>query len=75
MAIKIFYYGYFMDIVGKRVVSLEIDRARIKNIIDKNVLEKTRGELVILVNGVPSSIDGIVKDGDEVKVLPHMGGG
>lgn len=75
MAIKVEYFGYFSDIVGKREAIVNAERARVRDIVDRKILELTGGDFVVLVNGVPSSLDSTVKNGDDVKILPHMGGG
>ncbi|RLE61444.1 MAG: hypothetical protein DRJ35_00450 [Thermoprotei archaeon] len=75
MSIKIMYFGYFSDIVGKKKDIVNAEKARIREIVDKRILKLTGGDFVVLVNGVPSRLDSFVKSGDEVKVLPHMGGG
>lgn len=75
MSIKIMYFGYFSDIVGKKKDVVNVEKAMIRDIVDKRILKLTGGDFVVLVNGIPSRLDSFVKSGDEVKVLPHMGGG
>lgn len=72
------YYGYLSDLAGSREVIVNIEdrgTARVREVIAENVVRLGESSLVILVNDLPSTLEAIVKSGDTIKVLPHVGGG
>lgn len=78
MSVRVIYYGYLSDLAGVRetLVSLKDGTAmRVRELIAEKVAKLGENSVVILVNDLPSKPDSLVKAGDTVKVLPHVGGG
>ncbi len=73
--IRVKYLGFLPDITGRLEDEVDAREAVVREIVDPRVLEVTGGDLVVLVNGLPSSLDTKVRDGDTVALLPHIGGG
>lgn len=75
--LRVFYYGFFSEITGKEREEVDIEEGAtksVKEIVDPK-LSQYLENAVILVNGVAVRPDYRVKVGDEVRVLPHIGGG
>ncbi|MEM0335064.1 MAG: MoaD/ThiS family protein [Thermofilum sp.] len=78
MSVKVVYYGYLSDLAGTRenVVSVRDGASvRVRELIAEIVIKLGESSLIILVNDTPSTLEALVKAGDTVKVLPHVGGG
>jgi len=73
--IRVKYLGFFSEIAGGPEAEVDLEEALVRDVVDRRVLEASGGDLVVLVNGVPASLDSKVRSGDTVAVLPHIGGG
>ena len=73
--IRVKYLGFLPGVTGRAEEEVDAEEATVREIVDPRVLEATGGDLVVLVNGLPSSLDARVRDGDTVALLPHIGGG
>lgn len=75
---KVVYFGYLSDVAGTREASVSIENrqgVRVREIIDEKVIKLGEGSFIVLVNGNPATLDTLIKSGDTIKVLPHVGGG
>mgnify|MGYP001772551559 CR=1 FL=1 len=75
--IRIFYYGFLIEIAGKtheEVVYEDKTPRRVEDVLDPRVVQYL-DRIIILVNNVSVRPGHVVGDGDEIKVLPHIGGG
>ena len=72
--VKIKYIGYLAELAGKREEEIKLDKpTKIRELID---LQRVKlEELIILVNGLPGSLDSVVSGEDEISVLPVISGG
>lgn len=84
--IDIIILGFFQNYVGKKEITLKIDRPiTIKEILNKlsselmEYIEKHPENSIILVNGVSiNNLKGLltkVRKGDRVSIMPVVGGG
>ncbi len=73
--IRVKYLGFFSELAGASEKTFDLAEATVRELVDPRVLEASKGDLVVLVNGLPGSLDSRVRSGDVVAVLPHMGGG
>ncbi|MEZ0346677.1 MAG: MoaD/ThiS family protein [Infirmifilum sp.] len=75
--IRIFYYGFLSELAGKDIEEIEISSGspkKVKDIVDPRVAQII-DRIIILVNNVSVKPDYVVSENDEVKLLPHIGGG
>ncbi|MGC9106853.1 MAG: MoaD/ThiS family protein [Infirmifilum sp.] len=75
--IKIFYYGFVTELVGKTFEELDVSEEKtytLKSILNPILLPHL-GRIFFLVNDRPAELEHPIRVGDEVKVLPHIGGG
>ncbi len=73
--IRVRFLGYFIEHVGRNEITVEVPKARVKDILPKTILSLAEEEAIILVNGVSADMDTVVMEGDEVVVMPPIGGG
>ncbi len=73
MMVKVKYIGYLAELVGIREEEIKVEKpVRVREILRiKSDLE----ELIILVNGLPGSLNSLVDRDDVVSVLPVISGG
>jgi len=71
--VKVKYIGYLAELVGIREEEIKVEKpVRVREILRiKSDLE----ELIILVNGLPGSLNSLVDRDDVVSVLPVISGG
>ena len=77
MSVRIVYYGYLSELAGACEVVVAVKEgtgARVRELLAERV-SKLEGGLIVLVNDVPATLDTVVRAGDTIKVLPHIGGG
>lgn len=77
MRARVRYYGFFSEITGKEHEDIAVKSAAgksVREIVDERLLPFL-DDAIILVNGIAVRPDYRVKAGDEVKILPHVGGG
>jgi len=73
LMVKVKYIGYLAELVGIREEEIKVEKpVRVREILRiKSDLE----ELIILVNGLPGSLNSLVDRDDVVSVLPVISGG
>ncbi|RLE71963.1 MAG: MoaD/ThiS family protein [Thermoprotei archaeon] len=72
---KIKYIGYLAELAERREEEVKVDgRIKVKDLLERRI-KKGLEELVILVNGLPGSLDTLVDDDDVISVLPVISGG
>ncbi|RLE63783.1 MAG: hypothetical protein DRJ38_06760 [Thermoprotei archaeon] len=73
--VKIKYIGYLAELAGRREEEFKINgKVKVKKLIEQRI-KKGLEELVILVNGLPGSLETLVDDDDIVSILPVISGG
>ena len=73
--VKIKYIGYLAELAGSREEEVKVNgRIKVKYLLERRI-KKGLEELVILVNGLPGSLDTLVDDNDVISVLPVISGG
>ncbi len=79
--VNVKFFAYARELVGEKNIVVEVERGiSIKEFIDTIIydypdLENIREQLIIAVNKTTVRPDKIVKDGDEVALLPPVAGG
>ncbi len=72
---KIKYIGYLAELAGRGEEEVKVDgRIKVKDLLEQRI-KKGLEDLVILVNGLPGSLDTLVDDDDIISVLPVISGG
>ena len=72
---KIRLIGYIAETLGYREKNEKLNKpTRLRDVLKlpENISQE---RLIILVNQLPTSIDTTIKDGDDIVVMPVMGGG
>ena len=80
MSVKVLFFGMLTEKAGIREADIEVGAEGIKlgDLVDnlkKDYLKQSTGPLILAVNEVQSDPDTIVKDGDEVALMPPFAGG
>ena len=80
MSVKVLFFGMLTEKAGVREAEVEVGAEGIKlgDLIEKlkkDYLKQSTGPLILAVNEVQSDVDTIIKDGDEVALMPPFAGG
>lgn len=74
MRIKITAIGYIADIIGSKEFEKTVgEGARVREII--KLPEEIESRIIVLVNDRPVTLDYKIKDGDNITIMPIVGGG
>lgn len=70
---KIRMIGYIAEISGFREKTVVIERpVQLKDLLPEKVAQK---RTIILVNGLPASMDSRIEGEDQIVIMPVVGGG
>ncbi len=80
MSVKILFFGMLTEKAGIRDADIEVPAEGMKlgDLVDKlkkDYLKKSTGPLILAVNEEQAGEDTIIKDGDEVALMPPFAGG
>ncbi len=81
MKIKLRLYAFFRQIFGAPEISYEIAEGATAGDLLEDIfrthptLEKSRGHVVVTINNTAVKLTEKIKEGDEVAILPPVGGG
>ncbi len=84
MRVRVRFFSILKDVAGRESMELELpDGSRLRDLLEKIYklypdLEKLGGEdvgVIALVNGNYGKLDDVLRDGDEVALIPPASGG
>lgn len=80
MKIKVKYFASFRDMTGKHEESMDVEEGVTVKKLREQVREKypkigDREQVLVAVNGVFTSLDKEISEGDEVAFFPPVSGG
>ena len=75
--IEVEFLGYFADLVGRRKVSINMEKGKVKDLLKlfPQILKVPKDSIIVLVNGLAAKFETEIKEGDKVAVMPPIGGG
>ena len=80
MSVKVLFFGMLTEKAGVREADVEVpaDGIKLSDLVEelkKDYLKKSTGPLILAVNEEQAGPDKIIKDGDEVALMPPFAGG
>ena len=80
MSVKVLFFGMLTEKAGVKEADVEVPAEGMKlgdlvELLKKDHLKQSTGPLILAVNEEQAHVETIVKDGDEVALMPPFAGG